>query len=121
MHIHHLDHQSGSIHSLHVCAINPRVERTVNQTLKVLIPLVFFNIYVGVVDCVTVTFSLCLLRHVLVFIQERKKVLLNTHSHIHFRDDIDGLGAENGSDSGTSDGWGWRGFAGFSSRLRRDA
>ena len=33
-----------------------------------------------------------------------------------FRDDIDGLGAANGSESGTSVGWGWRGFAGFSSR-----
>ena len=33
-----------------------------------------------------------------------------------FRDDIDGLGAANGSESGTSIGWGWRGFAGFSSR-----
>ena len=81
MHIHHLDHQSGSIHDLHVRAINPRVERTVNQTLKVLIPLVFFNVSVGVVDAVTVTFSLCLLRHVLVFVRERKMMLLlNTHS-----------------------------------------
>ena len=114
-------HSPRSIHEtlvdvLRVRAINRRVERTVDQTLEVLIPLVFFNVS---------EFNLCLSlyvwRHVLVFVRERKKVLLNTHSRIHFCDDIDGLGAANGSDSGTSDGWGWRGFAGFSSRLRRDA
>ena len=81
MYIHHLDHHSGSIRALHVHAINPRVERTVNQTLMVLIPIVFFNFSEGVVDAVTVTFSLCLLRHVLVFVRERKMMLLlNTHS-----------------------------------------
>ena len=56
---HQLDHQPHSIHktlvdALHVHAINPRVELTVdqNQTLEVLIPLVFFNVSEFVPVCV---------------------------------------------------------------------
>ena len=55
--------------------------------------------------------SLYVLRHMLGFVQERRKVFLNTHSRIHFREDIVGLDAANGYDSGTSVGWGWRCFS----------
>jgi len=50
-------HSPHSIHEtlvdvLHVRAINRRVERTVDQTLEVLIPLVFFNVLEVVPVCV---------------------------------------------------------------------
>ena len=60
--INQLDHQPHCIHetlvdALHVRAINPRVERTVDQTIEVLIPHVFFNVSdfvpVCVVSCVS--------------------------------------------------------------------
>ena len=51
-------HSPHSIHEtlvdvLHVRAINRRVERTVDQTLEVIISLVFFNVSEYVPVCVT--------------------------------------------------------------------
>ena len=110
--IHHLDHHSHTlVHALHIPAINPRVEQTVHQTLKVIIPLVFLWMLLRL--------SLCVLRHVLVFVRERKKMLLDTQPRnvkaleLHFCNDIVGLCAANGYDFGMSVGSG--GFAGFSS------